>query len=264
MGAPASAARASHIAKLLGLAPAPPPPGRIPAMLAARRRIIDQPMVPSALDESRLVPDALVARADDIAPLINGSVNNADRLRQAALSVVADIGAKPITAGEFVGSFTGVPMDKAGFLGVVSYPSGASTDLARNIRRHEIMHGYNEAARQGMEGMPLSSRLVAAMPRALSRPLDELIAQRVGGASFSEIPWGAYVSQYAQEGQSGAAAVARGLQAAQVAGRYAPYIAAGAVGTGMLAYGLSQDDDEVAADDMAELLAFLRENAVAQ
>jgi hypothetical protein len=256
MGYPASASRATRVAQLLGLAPAAPPPGRIPAMLAARRRIIDQPMVPSALDESRMVPDALVARAEDITPLVSGSVNKADWLRRAAINAVADIGAKPITAGEFLGSFTGVPMDKAGFLGVASYPRGAGTDLSRNIRRHEVMHGYNEAARQGAEGLPFWSRVVAATPQAISRPLDELVAQRAGGASFSEIPWGTYASQYANEGQRGQAAVARGLQAAQVAGRYAPYLAGGAVGTGMLAYGLSQDDEEE--QDRQALLAYLR------
>lgn len=215
--------------------------------------MIDQPMVPSALGDGRLVPDALVARADDITTPLSD------------VNAVAELGAAPITQGVFHGSFAGVPEEQAGFLGVASYPRGAlGADVERGIRRHEIMHGYNWAARQGAEGMPFWSRVVGAAPYSVARPLDELVAQRVQGRSFLDIPWHLYANQYAQKGERGAAAVARGLQAAQVAARNAPYIAAGAVGTGMLAYGLSQDDDEVAADDMAELLAYLRENAVAQ
>lgn len=253
MGGLSGSGRATRVAQLLGLAPSPPPPGRIPAMLAARRRIIDQPMVPALDGSERLVPDALVARSGALDQVLSGRFDDVSPEWREGVLRRADLGAENIVAGRWNGSFVEDPL----IGGVASYPRGVpNAGLARNIRRHEIMHGYNAAARQGMDGMPLSSTLAAAMPRALSTPLDELIAQRVGGAAFSEIPWGLYAGQYAQEGQAGAAAVARGLQAAQVAGRYAPYLAAGAVGTGMLAYGLSQDDE--AEKDRQALLAYLR------
>lgn len=215
---PVSADRATRVAQLLGMAP--PPPGRVQAMLQARRRIIDQPMVPSLTEAGKLVPDALVARADDLAPLIEGGVNDADLLRRAAMQLRADAGAENIVAGRWGGSFVDAPLESAGYLGVASYPRNVpNASLARNIRRHEIMHGYNTAARQGLEGLPLSSQVVASLPQSLARPLDELVAQRVGGNSFMDIPWGDYASSYAEAGQTGAARTARALEAAQRARR---------------------------------------------
>lgn len=248
-----------RVAQLLGLST--PPPGRIPAMLQVRRRIIDQPMVPSVVEAEKLVPDALVARAEDLAPLIQGSVNHADLARRAGLNLRADLGADNIVAGRWRGSFVDAPLESAGYIGVASYPKDVpNAGLARSIRRHEIMHGYNEAARQGLEGLPLSSWLVAKTPPAISRPLDELVAQRVGGTAFMDIPWDKYARSYADEGQSGAARVAQGLHAAQRAGRfasdYAPYLAAGAVGTGLTAYALTQDDEEER--DRQVLLTYLQ------
>ena len=217
---PASASRATRVAQLLGLAPAAPPPGRIPAMLAARRRIIDQPMVPSVLEAEKLVPDALVARPGPVMDqYLSGSFDD-DPLWNQALLHRAELGAENIVAGRWAGSFVDAPLKAAGYLGVASYPKDVpNASLARNVRRHEIMHGYNTAARQGLEGMPLSSRLVASAPSALSRPLDELAAQRAGGAAFMDIPWGAYAGQYAAAGELGAARVARALEAAQRARR---------------------------------------------
>ena len=43
-------------------------------MLAARRRIIDQPMVPSVIEPGKLVPDALVVRSPDLQPLLSEPV----------------------------------------------------------------------------------------------------------------------------------------------------------------------------------------------
>lgn len=99
-------------------------------------------------------------------------------------------------------------------LGVISYPR-----FERGVRRHELMHGYTEAARAGYEGLPAWPQAVGSMPRWLGRPLDELGAQRAGGTPFMETPWGWYASYYAQSGDQGAARVARALEAAQRARR---------------------------------------------
>lgn len=244
-----NAARASHIAKLLGLAPAAPPPGRIPAMLAARRAMIDMP--------HHTAGDTIVVHP------ARRRLTATERPKIDALlaEIAADRAIDTLAEGA-VGVFS--PMSKqSAYVGLLSYPAGD-----RNVRKHELMHGYAEAAKRGLPGMPLGARMVAASPGFLAEPLDEYLAMRADGTRFMDIPWAAYADEYRMRGQPGAARVAHGLHAAQKAGRfaydYAPYLAAGVTGTGMLAYGLSQDDDEVAAEDMAELLAYLRENAVAQ
>lgn len=179
----------------------------------------------------------------------------------ALLSEVAADNAKDALASGAAGVFS--PMTKqSAYVGLLSYPVDD-----RMIRKHELMHGYAEAAKQGLPGMPLGARMVAASPEFLAEPLDEYLAMRSGGTRFMDIPWGAYATDYRTRGQPGAARVAQGLHAAQQAGRfaskYAPYIAAGAVGTGLTAYGLSRDDDKASDEDMKALLAYLRENAVA-
>lgn len=249
MGAPVSAARATRVAQLLGLAPAPPPPGRIPAMLAARRAMIDMPY--------HTAGDAIVVHP----PVRRLMATERPKMDELLSEVVADRAIETLASGA-QGAFAPMTQESA-YVGLLSYPVGD-----RMTRKHELMHGYAEAAKQGLPGMPLGARMVASSPRFLADPLDEYLAMRADGTRFMDIPWGAYADDYRTRGQQGAARVAQGLHAAQKAGRfasdYAPYLAAGAVGTGMMAYGLSQDDDEVAAEDMAELLAFLRENAVAR
>lgn len=201
MGNPADAGR--RIAALLGHAPSAPPPGRIQSMLAARRRIIDQPMVEGIATDG-LVPDALVSRRSGANPYPAGDLP----------WEVADMGAQPVKSGDALGTFYYAPAD-GDFLGVATYPKSGGYDT----RRHEIMHGYNEAARRGYAGMPFWSRAVGASPDFISIPLDELIAQRAGGTAFMDIPWSVYASLYAQGGQAGAARTARALEAAQMARR---------------------------------------------
>ena len=140
---------------------------------------------------------------------------------------------------------------------LVAYPDAhralAGSD-PRGIRRHEVMHAYNHAARQGVSGMPLASRVLAQFPEGLARPLDEMVASRAGGKAALDIPWDYYASHYLAEGNAQAARVARALHAAQqarnaarAAGTFAadhPAAAAAALATGGgLLYGLSLEDD---------------------
>jgi len=200
-------------------------------MMAARRRIIDQPMVPSVMEPGKLVPDALVPRSastrslldahllDDGHPLGPRDPAAREAIRQwLAMEDIADAGASGVTSGKWLGSFAHRP--DTDFLGVLTYPKGVpNAAMARGSRRHEVMHGYTEAARRGMEGLPLWSRATAAAPPALSIPMDELGAQLAGGAAFMDIPWGWYAQKYSQKGHAGAARTARALAAAQLARR---------------------------------------------
>jgi|LakMenEpi03Aug12_release.lakeMendotaPanAssembly.Ray.scaffolds.fasta_scaffold433270_1 hypothetical protein len=138
---------------------------------------------------------------------------------------------------------------------LVAYPDAKYTSGSpRSLRRHEVMHAYNHAARQGVAGMPLASRVLAKLPGGLARPMDELVASRVGGKAALDVPWDFYANKYLAEGNSQAARVARALHAAQKArnaarsaGRAAaenPGITAAALGTGGgVLYGLSLEDD---------------------
>ena len=175
-------------------------------MLAARRRIIDQPMVPSVIEPGKLVPDALVVRSPDLQPLLSEPVGGR------ITNVLAENAGRAVTGGDAEGVFTAAWPWAADYLGVATYPAGN-----RGVRRHEVMHGYNEAARLGDERMPFWSRVAGAATPAISLPLDELIAQRVGGTAFMDIPWGDYARRYAQLGEAGAARSARALEAAQQA-----------------------------------------------
>jgi hypothetical protein len=190
-------------------------------MMAARRRIVDQPMVPSYF--GNLAPDSLIARSDDLGALVRGSWRpgssgdwypEGDWSAARALSGLAELGARDVVAERAFGTF--VPAPGKPYLGVASYVSGVpNVELARNVRRHEIMHGYNEAARQGFKGLPFASRLTASLPRSLSVPMDEMVAQGVGGTRALDVPWGVYAELYAAGGKLGAARVARALEAAQ-------------------------------------------------
>ena len=232
---------------------APQSRSNLPAMLAARRAIIDQPMVPAVGAVNKLVPDALVARSPDLQQVIDAPSAAIDLWSSKAIQSVAERGAAPIIEGRWAGVFSGNADPTArDWIGVASYPSDVpNKSLARSVRRHEIMHGYNNAASRGFEGLPFWSRVVGSMPEAIARPLDELIAQRVGGAGFMDIPWDSYARTYASQGSPGAARVARVLQAAQEARQAADNpVAQGlalgvGVGTGAAyAYGDLYPDEE--------------------
>lgn len=148
---------------------------------------------------------------------------------------------------------------------LVAYPDASTAPSALNalgIRRHEVMHAYNAAARQGGEGLPFWSRVVANTPRPIARPLDELIAQRAGGRAFQDIPWDYYANRYAEENQLGASRIARGMdattRAAQLAAANPVTVGVAAGGLGFMGYGLAQEDPEEA--DREAAIAFLREN----
>lgn len=197
--------------KLMGK-PVPPPPGRIPAMLAARREMVDAPY--TARFEGVDLPDGgwmPTKRLVEPNPIERGATG----------LIPQDWDFLRMHAREYLEG----NKDVAGFYdpeyGLVVYPDkrNATFGNPHGIRRHEVMHGYNHAARMGAKDLPLMSRVASAVPHALSRPLDELIAQRVGGRAFMEIPWDHYANQYAAEGSAGAARVARALIAAQNAGR---------------------------------------------
>lgn len=233
---------------------APQSRSNLPAMLAARRAIIDQPMVPAEA-WNRLVPDALVARSPGLQEALT---HPAGDLRTARSIVdVAAMGAEPIVAGRWAGSFApNIDQAAQDWVGVASYPRGVPNEsLAREVRRHEIMHGYNAAARRGFEGMPFWSRVAANSPPSIANPLDELIAQRAGGVGFMDIPWGNYARSYASQGANGSARVARVLEAAQAARRAAddPTVRQVALGVGVgtgatlgavYAYGAMYPDEE--------------------
>lgn len=230
---------------------APQSRSNLPAMLAARRAIIDQPMVPAVGVVNKLVPDALVARSPRLQEALT---HPAGDLRTARSIVdVSAMGAEPIVAGRWAGSFApNIDQAAQDWVGVASYPRGVPNEsLAREVRRHEIMHGYNAAARRGFEGMPFWSRVAANSPPSIANPLDELIAQRAGGVGFMDIPWGNYARSYASQGANGSARVARVLQAAQAARQAAdnPVVQGLALGVGAgtgaaYAYGALYPDEE--------------------
>jgi hypothetical protein len=197
---------------------------QVRSMLAARRRMVDQHMVPAAGEALR--PGGLVGRSPEAKQLVQNAelMSEFGSGHKSRLGNRARLGAEPILAHQAAGTFTNSPLDETGFLGVVSYPKDVpNVSMARNIRRHEVMHGYNEAARQGMEGMPLWSRVTGSMPSAVRRPLDELVAQSAGGDKFMDINWDWYAKLYADQGQQDAARVARAMQAAQLARRAAEF-----------------------------------------
>lgn len=246
---PVSAGRASRVAQLLGMAPSPPPPGRVRAMLAARRRMVDAPYtaryVGVDLPDGSWVPAGRAIAARPVARDGSG-LDYADEafLRQRAEAILTD---RSNTLGFFDPEYN-----------LVAYPSQG--DKARKIRRHEVMHAYNAAAEDDtIRGLPFAARVTGALrdkgdwttEGQIGRVLDELVAQRVGGARFGDIPWNRYGEQYKSEGAAVAAGLAYGLGGVQRAGQFvsdtAPYLAAGAVGTGILAYGLSQEEEDRAA-----------------
>jgi hypothetical protein len=122
-------------------------------------------------------------------------------------------------------------------VGIVAYRQGD-----RGTRRHEVMHGYTEAAGRGYPGMPPIAQLAASLPRALGVPLEEIVATQAGGRSALVKNWPWYSQYYARSGHYGPAATYAGMGAAQLA---VP-VAAG-YGAGMLArqvMPLPPSDDE--------------------
>jgi len=179
----------------------------VPAMLAARRAMIDAR--PGVAIDMPLV----TARGGDYSAVIDAY----------GLGLI-DSGIDAIKDGKVGGLFNAAGGRFPG-VGLVMYRQGE-----RATRRHEVMHGYTEAARLGYPGMPAVSRAAARLPNFLSGPLDEMAATRVGGRSLLTNNWPWYASYHAKQGNYGPAAVYAGLGAAQGGA-----IAAGAVGSAALA-----------------------------
>ena len=230
------------IRQLLGK-PVPPPPGRIPAMLAARRAMVDAPYMHrfEGLDlpdggwmpTRKVVSPRLVAR--------DGSgidYEDAAFLAQRAEQILAGKNAEGFFDPEY---------------NFVVYP--VLGDRAREVRRHEVMHGYNAAAQVDGSRLPLAARLTGALRAGgntggFGRVFDELVAHRTGGRRFSEIPWHVYGEQYAAEGDPLASRIALGLDGARRAGRVAydrsPYLAGGATSAGLVGYELLRKKEDAA------------------
>jgi hypothetical protein len=254
MGKPDTAGRI--IAGLLGYGAEPA--GSIAPMIAARRRIVDQPVETVFLpgdDKPVKVPAKLRYRQD------RGLVSAEDQhiLLDQAIGGLSDVNLGSI------GVFAPTVGTKGGFLGVAVYPSDA-----RSTRRHEIMHGYNLAARRGMPGMPLPSRAIAAIkggyPMATFRggvatALDELAAQRAGGTSFADVPWHIYADLYRQWNAPWAARTAQALDVAgavrrnpgKVAVVASAFPAAYAAGTAAREF-FNGDEDQAVADPSAQVV----------
>lgn len=238
---------ANSIRRLMGM-PAPMPPERLRAMLAARRETIDS-VVSQGLPVQVKTHSPRMAQdmADDswaFPDLTNGEVANIAANRQA----------ERVRDGNALGTFF-VPAYKAPYDGLVTYGLGD-----RSVRRHEVMHAYNNAASLGYPGLPFWTRVVASSPKAVALPLDELLAQQAGGARFMDIPWTRYSGLYAESGDAGAARVARLLAGAQSARRAAgdPLLRGAALGTAASlggAYALDRmypdDPEQPAVEDIA-------------
>jgi hypothetical protein len=215
---------------------------RLRSLIAARRRMVDQPYagVPGSNPSYRVVPRG---RAVPIDAATQAEVSAALQTALAGTAARAEV-----NKGSAVGVFATHP-GMGDTLGVVTYP-----ELGYAIRRHEVMHGLNHAAMQGVPGMPLASRVIASLPAGLARPLDEAVASRVGGKPVLDVPWNVYADRYRKEGSMQAARVAQALYAAQqarnaarAAGRVVtdnPTATAAALATGGgVLYGLSLEDD---------------------
>jgi len=215
-------------------------------LLAARRRMLDQAVTPSGVTRAVRTVDGQLPR-----PAFPG-MENSTLLRVAeglALDTLAADAAKQMADDpRIMGHFMPMPSN-TGPLGVVSYRPGMP-----DVRRHEVMHGYNQAAREGVPGMPLASRLAAKLPRDMAVPFDEMIATRAGGERIMDVPWGYYADRYRKQGNNQAARIAGALHAAQVAGRRGGQFVrkaaanpmatgAGLVGGSALLYGLMSGED---------------------
>ena len=207
-------------------------------MLAARRRMLDQKITPAGPQLIARTADRKLPR-----PVFPGLENSqAAYLGEGLVAATLAEGAAERLAKDrrLAGIF--VPMDDSGPLGVVSYRPGMT-----GTRRHEVMHGYNQAARQGVPGMPLPSRLISKLPRSVAVPFDEMIATRAGGDRIIDVPWDYYAKGYREKGHLAAARIAEALHASQRAGRAVAdnpmATGAGLVGGSALLYGLMSGED---------------------
>lgn len=212
--------RWDDLIRITGMA-SQPNPGRLRAMLAARRAMVDQQLLPGNVPQlrSRSPDTAHMAQDRDLWPQLDTSdtasfgarlgkymdqVGDNERVRLMAEN------ARTVIDNGALGVFSTMPERSP--LGVVTYRAGD-----RATRRHEVMHGYNEAALRGYEGMPAASRVIGWLNqspygRPLGRVLDEAVAQRVGGASLADIPWHAYASTYSNQGDVLAARIAQSME----------------------------------------------------
>lgn len=156
-------------------------------------------------------------------------------------TLAADAAKQMADDPRIMGHFFPMPAN-TGPLGVVSYRPGMPA-----VRRHEVMHGYNQAAREGVPGMPLASRLAAKLPSDMAVPFDEMIATRAGGKRIMDVPWGYYADRYRKQGNNQAARIAEALHASQRAGKAVAdnpmATGAGLVGGSALLYGLMSGED---------------------
>lgn len=212
---------------------------RLRSLIAARRRMVDQAIQPSGVTRSVRTADGQLPR-----PVFPG-MQDSTLLRVSeglVLDTLAADAAKQMADDpRILGHFFPMPSN-TGPLGVVSYRPGMPA-----VRRHEVMHGYNKAAREGVPGMPLAARMVASLPQNAAVPFDEMVATRVDGTRIMDVPWREYAVRYRKQGNPQAARIAEALHAAQRAGRLASDnpIATGATigGGGTLLYGLMSGDD---------------------
>jgi hypothetical protein len=205
----------------------------IRALLAARRKMVDaspstwrpvpgEPPIPLVISRTGASPS-------------RGAWKDIDRVIQ---NIDRGVG------GGFFASSTGRYPE----LGVVAYKQGDY-----GTRRHEVMHGYTEAARQGYPGMPLASRVAARLPHSLSTVLDEMAATSAGGGSVFLKNWPFYARYYAERGDYGPAALYGGISAAQAA---APVAAAVGLGLGIRRLrgdGEVEEDPPAEAEELGEL-----------
>ena len=194
--------------------------GKFSAMRRARENMVDS-AVDMGTGDSTLTArgDQLhfAESADFLYDVGRGDLEEDVRLVEGLVANASD----SIYRREVGGQFS--PTRELNLTGVVSYPHGS-----RRVRRHEIMHGYNEHAMkfgphwtEGGAGLPFASRLVAALPAGsgLERVADEMVATRAGGDRIRDVDWDYYRNLYASQGDVDAAKVAGHVANAQEAAR---------------------------------------------
>jgi hypothetical protein len=205
------------------------------------QQLVHTPWSPEpGVETSVTVPDVLRYR---------GGRSGVGAAEQEAVLDAAIDGLEPIAAEGALGTFSRTPESASGLLGVVTYPRDA-----RPTRRHEVMHGYNEAAVRGVPGMPLSSRAVAALRGGQSPDtfrggvavaLDELLAQGAGGTRMADVPWHVYMDQYNSSGAPWAAKTAAALNAAGHVQRHPARYVAMAAAAPLAQMGVNAASDKV-------------------
>lgn len=217
---------------------APQSRSNLPAMLAARRRMVDNVMTSAGQAAE------LIARGPEAEDLVRLSAAYGDHWGN---HPAERLNARVSEArGSWMNDGSFGPIADDSVLGVVSYRRGN-----RGTRRHEVLHGLTEAARQGVGGMPYWSRVAASNPLGLGDFLDELSAQRAGGRSAMLVPWPSYAIDYARQGAPASAAAAGIMAVPQVAAGAAIGLGAG-LGAAALRDAMYPDDpDKPAVEDIA-------------